>query len=37
MMMPGRKYEPVSGYRYGFNGKEKNIAADDYDFGARVL
>ncbi len=38
MAMPGRKYEPTSGYRYGFNGKEKDkdIGADDYDFGARI-
>lgn len=38
MVTPGRKYEPASGYRYGFNGKEKDkdVAADDYDFGARI-
>ncbi|MFN8243018.1 MAG: RHS repeat-associated core domain-containing protein, partial [Ferruginibacter sp.] len=24
MMMPGRKYTGTSGYRYGFNGKEKD-------------
>ena len=36
--MPGRKFSAGMGYRYGFNGKEndKDIAADDYDFGARV-
>jgi len=38
MVMPGRKYEPASGYRYGFNGKEKDkdLAPDNYDFGARI-
>jgi RHS repeat-associated protein len=38
MMMPGRKYQTGSGYRYGFNGKEKSdeIAAGDLDFGARI-
>jgi RHS repeat-associated protein len=38
MMMPGRNYSAVSGYRYGFNGKEKSpeITSDDYDFGARI-
>jgi len=39
MQMPNRKYiQPNSGYRYGFNGKEKDrdIASDSYDFGARI-
>lgn len=38
MTMPGRRYEQVIGYRYGFNGKEKDkdVASDDYDFGARI-
>jgi RHS repeat-associated protein len=38
MSMPGRKYTAGSGYRYGFNGKEKDIAGEGnaYDFGARV-
>ena len=39
MVMPGRKYSAGTSYRYGFNGKEKDkdIASEDYDFGARVL
>ncbi|MBL0304657.1 MAG: RHS repeat-associated core domain-containing protein [Chitinophagaceae bacterium] len=38
MLMPGRKYSAATGYRYGFNGKEKSseITTDDYDFGARI-
>ncbi len=38
MQMVGRKYSNGSGYRYGFNGKEKDkdIGTDDYDFGARI-
>jgi RHS repeat-associated protein len=38
MVMPGRKFEPANGYRYGFNGKEKDkdIASDDYNFGERM-
>ena len=38
MVMPGRSYSATSQYRYGFNGKEndKDIASDNYDFGARV-
>jgi RHS repeat-associated protein len=40
MNMTGRKYTATSstGYRYGFNGKERSseIASDDYDFGARM-
>ena len=36
--MPGRKFTAGTGYRYGFNGKEKDkdIANDDYDYGARI-
>ncbi len=38
-MMNGRKYTG-DGYRYGFNGKEKDneisVEAGDYDFGARI-
>ena len=38
--MPGRKYDNGSGYRYGFNGKEKNDEisgeGNSYDFGARI-
>ena len=39
MAMPGRKYEPVSGYRYGFNGKEKDKDMNSltaYDYGFRI-
>lgn len=38
MLMPGRKYEAQSGYRYGFNGKEKSdeIVSGNFDFGSRV-
>ena len=38
MQMPGRKYEPASGYRYGFNGKErdKDISAGGQDYGLRI-
>lgn len=37
MGMPGRKYTNGSGYRYGFNGKEKSDPeGNGYDFGARV-
>jgi RHS repeat-associated protein len=38
MLQPGRTFSAVSGYRYGFNGKEKSpeISSDDYDFGARI-
>jgi RHS repeat-associated protein len=37
MVMMGRKFDSDK-YRYGFNGKEKDkdIAADNYDFGARI-
>ena len=36
--MPGRRYEAQSGYRYGFNGKEKDkdIGESNYNFGARL-
>ena len=37
--MPGRKYEPASGYRYGFNGKEKDKDMNSltaYDYGFRI-
>jgi RHS repeat-associated protein len=38
MIQPGRTYSAGNGYRYGFNGKEKDndIAGDHYDFGARI-
>jgi RHS repeat-associated protein len=38
MQEPGRKYSAGSGYRYGFNGKEKDTenSIDDYDFGERI-
>ena len=40
MVLPGRKYSAGSGYRYGFNGKEKadEIKGDgnSYDYGARI-
>jgi RHS repeat-associated protein len=38
MGMPGRKYSSGNGYRYGFNGKEKDkeTNTDAYDFGARI-
>jgi RHS repeat-associated protein len=39
MSMPGRKYEAQSGYRYGFNGKEKDkdlISLTAYDYGFRI-
>lgn len=37
-VMSGRQFSAGGGYRYGFNGKEKDsdIAADNYDFGARI-
>jgi RHS repeat-associated protein len=36
MLMPGRKYEAGSGYRYGFNGQEKNdeIKGEGNSYGA---
>jgi len=38
MLMPDRQYNAATGYRYGFNGKEKSseITTDDYDFGTRI-
>lgn len=39
MLMPGRKYEAQSGYRYGFNGKEKDKDINSltaYDYGFRI-
>ena len=40
MQMPGRKYSAGSGYRYGFNGKEKSDEisgeGNTYDFDARM-
>ena len=38
MLMPGRKFDAGTGYRYGFNGKEKDkdITNGDLDFGARI-
>ncbi len=40
MVMDGRNYTAGSGYRYGFNGKEKineiNVDDGSYDFGARI-
>ena len=39
--MPGRKYSAVSGYRYGFNGKEndnevKRVEGSQQDYGMRI-
>ena len=38
MLMPGRKFDAGTGYRYGFNGeeKDKDITNGDLDFGARI-
>jgi RHS repeat-associated protein len=40
MLMPGRKYEAASGYRYGFNGKENDNdvkgEGNQQDYGMRV-
>jgi RHS repeat-associated protein len=40
MAMPGRKYEAISGYRYGFNGKENDNdvkgEGNQIDYGKRV-
>jgi RHS repeat-associated protein len=42
MIQPGRSFKPAASgiqpYRYGFNSKEKSeeVAADNYDFGARI-
>jgi len=37
MQMPGRKYEPLTPYRYGFNGKEMDKENPvQYDYGFRI-
>jgi RHS repeat-associated protein len=39
MKIPGRQYSATSGYRYGFNGKEKDKdihPLTDYDYGFRI-
>src|SRR5215813_7969321 len=40
MMMPARKYDNGSGYRYGFNGKENDNEVkgegDQQDYGMRI-
>lgn len=36
MEMPLRKYSSISQYRYGFNGKEKDTAPVQYDYGFRI-
>ena len=40
MSIPGRKYEAQSGYRYGFNGKEKDNEIKgigiQQDYGLRI-
>ena len=37
MDMPGRKYNAATGYRYGFNGKEKDTESPvQYDYGFRI-
>jgi RHS repeat-associated protein len=36
MAMPGRSWAADSGYRFGFNGKEKMLGLNGLDFGARV-
>ena len=37
MAMPGRSYSAASGYRYGFNGKEKDTEDPvQYDYGFRI-
>ena len=36
MGMPLRKYHSASQYRYGFNGKEKDNAPIQYDYGFRI-
>ena len=39
MNMPARKFDAGSGYRYGFNGKEKDkdVSEGHLDFGARIF
>ena len=34
--MPGRQYNASTGYRYGFNGKEKDKELVQYDYGFRI-
>lgn len=34
--MPGRQYSSTTGYRYGFNGKEKDKEVVQYDYGMRI-
>jgi len=34
--MPGRKYNAAIGYRYSFNGKEKDNEVVQYDYGFRI-
>ncbi len=34
--MPGRQYSAATGYRYGFNGKEKDNEVVQYDYGFRI-
>ncbi len=36
MLMPGRQYSVTTGYRYGFNGKEKDKEVVQYDYGFRI-
>jgi len=37
MDMPGRQYNAATGYRYGFNGKEKDTESPvQYDYGFRI-
>ena len=37
MEMPGRQYNATTGYRYGFNGKEKDTESPvQYDYGFRI-
>jgi RHS repeat-associated protein len=37
MLMPGRQFSSTTGYRYGFNGKEKdNEGPVQYDYGFRI-
>jgi RHS repeat-associated protein len=37
MQMPGRQYSATTGYRYGFNGKEKDTEGPvQYDYGFRI-
>lgn len=37
MLMPGRQYSATTGYRYGFNGKEKDTESPvQYDYGFRI-